>query len=823
MGRNNERKAARHARITQDFFDQVPESSTGNPAKPSVNPSSISLPTQIEKALDSFVTASAANPANRRVLSATFQAFDLKDDYRQVACLLGERIYHTFERNKDAARDLLTHLFTTAYLTINKSTGRRVWRIDKDVKFEIVEAIHSRKLIGLFTHERLLKNSNPPATEYVIDSPTCLDEFDVIGIIVDFFLDWSVECAEFLRRHPDLKDLDISLPEYRDQHAPFVSIGIIEIGAAIKTGKSIDLDPRPLEFFIAVRLNKMAEEQNLFIQGKPKMATRKNKGEGKAKTTEPAAAATAIVHTAKVGVDMQDDNKPASKLDLATESAKDEDNVTKDDAAAAEPTVPKMESTSETVKDKQVDKHATAPPVADAAAAAESTGTKIASATEVVKDTHVDNRATALSDLLADLATNTMVHSSDIPVTFDAGVANLTAEARNLSINALGNGDHPFGLRNYRPRAPAATAGDDNPLSLRSRLPAASVVHTDMETDADGPRPAHTPVPDEDPHAYRAERIRARLRLHNIIADTDGPPSAPIINDPRHRRHERLMRERLSALVTDTAAPTAPSPMPATDLADPSECTATPPSAPVSREGLQARLAEAPRARTNQAAAATANSSMPATDASGIAERTAGTAARGARGSRRARAGRRHASAAAAGTRNTAAQPQETATQRLARDRLYQELQDLVNTDFPNAAARRTAFAQARQRLLRSETVAAARGEQPLRATATRATQEALNIGRDDALNAARQQHAAEAARMRATGTGTEANARAREQGFGFDIGGMPGWYGQLEAMQIQALQPKKGGGKKEGEEAGGEDEKKEEKEKEKGGDAEEK
>lgn len=88
-----------------------------------------------------------------------------------------------------------------------------------------------------------------------------------------------------------------------------------------------------------------------------------------------------------------------------------------------------------------------------------------------------------------------------------------------------------------------------------------------------------------------------------------------------------------------------------------------------------------------------------------------------------------------------------------------------MNRDFPNAQARRAAFVRAKQEILRSETLAAARGTQRMRPTATRATEAVKSVGRDDARRAALQQ-----------------------AGYSFDIGGMAGWAGELERMQIQGL-----------------------------------
>ncbi|OCT52164.1 hypothetical protein CLCR_07994 [Cladophialophora carrionii] len=136
--------------------------------------------------------------------------------------------------------------------------------------------------------------------------------------------------------------------------------------------------------------------------------------------------------------------------------------------------------------------------------------------------------------------------------------------------------------------------------------------------------------------------------------------------------------------------------------------------------------------------------------------------------------------------------PRQTAASRRAMQRLYDEIEaELDAAQGLDPVARR---AQAQRRLLRSETLAAARREMPLRPTATAATQAALQEGRDDALNAVEEQRRAEQAGARRTrptprATGTDTiNARAREQGYSFDIGGMPGWLGELERMQIQGL-----------------------------------
>ena len=239
------------------------------------------------------------------------------------------------------------------------------------------------------------------------------------------------------------------------------------------------------------------------------------------------------------------------------------------------------------------------------------------------------------------------------------------------------------------------------------------------------------------------------------------------------------------------------------------------PAAPETRSGRRVRRAR----RSTRTDASATNAAATTTDDTTEGTATSAAAQTGNTAStvRPARAARRTTTADGAPFVNTAAdaaahpsaiQANDPPAVRRAKARIQRELMDLIATDFPTPEARRAAIAQTHQRLLRGETVRAARGEQPLRATATAATQAALVEHREDALNAVREERvraaeaararrAAAAARMRAQGEGTEANVRAREQGFNFDIGGMPGYLGELEAMQVTAM----GKGKKDAEE----------------------
>ncbi|EXJ59115.1 hypothetical protein A1O7_06546 [Cladophialophora yegresii CBS 114405] len=145
-----------------------------------------------------------------------------------------------------------------------------------------------------------------------------------------------------------------------------------------------------------------------------------------------------------------------------------------------------------------------------------------------------------------------------------------------------------------------------------------------------------------------------------------------------------------------------------------------------------------------------------------------------------------------AASRRQGPPPLQTAASSRAMQRLYDAIGvELDAVHGMDPVARRAALAQAQQRLLRSETLAAARRDMPLRPTATAATQAALQEGRDDALNAAEEQRRAErarATRARPTRGPNATNTRAREQGYSFDIGGMRGYLGELEAMQIDGL-----------------------------------
>lgn len=126
------------------------------------------------------------------------------------------------------------------------------------------------------------------------------------------------------------------------------------------------------------------------------------------------------------------------------------------------------------------------------------------------------------------------------------------------------------------------------------------------------------------------------------------------------------------------------------------------------------------------------------------------------------------AAASAQRARELRAERVAAASRRRARQQLADQIGEVLSSasSISDPAARRAALARAHQRILRSETLAAARGEQPLRETARR-------------------------------GAG------------GFSIGTMPGYLGALEAMQVQGLRGghsggRVGGGRGRGGRAGG-------------------
>ncbi|KIV78735.1 hypothetical protein PV11_06351 [Exophiala sideris] len=97
-------------------------------------------------------------------------------------------------------------------------------------------------------------------------------------------------------------------------------------------------------------------------------------------------------------------------------------------------------------------------------------------------------------------------------------------------------------------------------------------------------------------------------------------------------------------------------------------------------------------------------------------------------------------------------------TKKAANDRIIQHLTKIHNAPYKNKEARRAALARARQQIMQSETLAAARGEQPLRPTAPRA---------------------------RAAPAPEHVPSR-------FQFGTLPGWEGELEAMMVEGMRKKK-------------------------------
>jgi len=112
-------------------------------------------------------------------------------------------------------------------------------------------------------------------------------------------------------------------------------------------------------------------------------------------------------------------------------------------------------------------------------------------------------------------------------------------------------------------------------------------------------------------------------------------------------------------------------------------------------------------------------------------------------------------------------------TQKAANDRLHRHLNEIIKAPYPNPTARRIALARARQQIMHSEVLAAARGEQSLRPTAPRA---------------------------RPAPAPAPAPAPGHVPG-SFQFGTLRGWDGELEAMMVEGMRKRAAEKKKPAEE----------------------
>ncbi len=115
-------------------------------------------------------------------------------------------------------------------------------------------------------------------------------------------------------------------------------------------------------------------------------------------------------------------------------------------------------------------------------------------------------------------------------------------------------------------------------------------------------------------------------------------------------------------------------------------------------------------------------------------------------------------------------------TEKAAKDNLQRHLEAVLDriADKP-PHVRRAILAREHQKIMRSETIAAAKGTQKMRPTATKATEEVKQLGKSDALVAS------------LADPGAPSGGRPGWRGQ-FEIGRMQGWADDLEKMQIDAL-----------------------------------
>ncbi|KIW67716.1 hypothetical protein PV04_06948 [Phialophora macrospora] len=674
----------------------------------------------------------------------------------------GKRIFDS----EESGDNLFARVFTAAFLYIDVETGVRTWWVDTDIVGLVADVCNEPGLEGLVAF------SDPETGRQYLSGRT-------EGVVIESIRKFALECAR--ASLPSLPEQpDFTADPLDDSVQLFIYLGLIAIRAYIRGNHRLIALQNPIDLFTAARASAMAEEANLFIVGETK------------ETHDPQVAA------------LEKQKKKKARKRAAKKAAKAKEN--------------EIDNAEVTEGDTAVEANNNAP--ADAATASnEAAITNPAPAITAPSGLAHDDPLTTM-----EMATQALsMYGARPPPGLSQYLgmpirprAARSVSARNTEADHLADGTsvidpadvpapHRRPRRDCRRRpAPGAFPGtEDATDDIMQPLPE-SQRHGRNETIEEYQRRTAPPVAPT-PTEYRVHP----LNNEEFVITGVGPAS-----------FTAAVRDMAGA-VTSGVSPDDPAAIARTMMS----AQAFHPTGAATSDANEPDFASIARAIMNGQAPPPRGAFLGPSNISPEDIRDAMSlvddSSTGARAQTRAAGSANRIPVQprqTAGThfpdlsrpavtprrtgppRQTTASrrpdpPRQTAASRRAMQKLYDEIEaELDAAQGLDPVARRAAFAQAQQRLLRSETLAAARQEMGLRPTATAATQAALFEGRDDALNAVREQRRAGQPQARRNGpgrqrTGTDSiNARAREQGYSFDIGGMPGWLGELEQMQMQGL-----------------------------------
>ncbi|KAL2400442.1 hypothetical protein ABEF95_007117 [Exophiala dermatitidis] len=261
MGRKNNKRAAREARATRDFFAVAP-SSVGPPpvsapsAAPPPPPPDVSGPPPPPP--PAIPGTRSFHPLNRAIEKGDEEG--MRQAYEYVFTK-GKELYLKYIADKESRREEIIAMFVLAYSYYDMGSKQVVWAIDTDIISLVADNIAEGKLLGLFINGTEKTGLQP--SQIVIHAPAPLTEYDAASLIVDLILDLNMRWAL------NLKSQDFTCKNPYD-YLPMIALGLIHM---VAFGRHLDFSITPDKFLLVgitfFRFPKMEARNNLLVPETP--------------------------------------------------------------------------------------------------------------------------------------------------------------------------------------------------------------------------------------------------------------------------------------------------------------------------------------------------------------------------------------------------------------------------------------------------------------------------------------------------------------------------------------------------------------------------
>ncbi|EHY55646.1 hypothetical protein HRR90_004179 [Exophiala dermatitidis] len=260
MGRKNNKRAAREARATRDFFAVTPSAVDSPPvsassAAPPPPPPDVAGPPPPPPTIPG---TRSFHPLNRAIEKGDAEGMRQAYDY---VFTRGKELYLKYLADKELRREEIIAMFVLAYSYYDMGSKQIVWAIDTDIISLVADNIAEGKLLGLFINGTEKTGLQP--SQIVIHAPAPLTEYDAASLIVDLILDLNMRWAL------NLKSQDFTCKNPYD-YLPMIALGLIHM---VAFGRHLDVSITPDKFLLVgitfFRFPKMEARNNLLVPETP--------------------------------------------------------------------------------------------------------------------------------------------------------------------------------------------------------------------------------------------------------------------------------------------------------------------------------------------------------------------------------------------------------------------------------------------------------------------------------------------------------------------------------------------------------------------------